>query len=237
MNTDGSLPPDDDERERLAGEYVLGTLEAAERRRVEGQLRTDAGLRAAVARWEGRLQPLAERVAPVEPRANLWSRIERSLRDADADARPQPPSLWQRLALWRGLSALGLAASLVLAVLLVVRPVPTPTYLVVLAAPGDKTPGWVVQTASAQALQLIPLGRETVPSGKTLQFWTKADAWQGPVSLGLVEPGRSLQVPLDHLPPLEANQLFELTLENQGGSPTGRPTGPIQFIGRAVKVL
>ncbi|KTT45328.1 RNA polymerase subunit sigma-70 [Pseudomonas oryzihabitans] len=236
MNTDGTLPTDD-ETERLAGEYVLGTLEAAERRQVERRLLTDASLRAAVARWEARLQPLAERVTPVEPSANLWPRIERSLGETDAKATIRRESLWQRLALWQGLSAAGLAASLVLAVLLLMRPVPTPSYLVVLAAPSDRTPGWVIQTASAHDLQLIPLGRDAVPSGKTLQFWTKADAWQGPVSLGLVQPGRTLQVPLDRLPPLEANQLFELTLEDQGGSPTGRPTGPIQFIGRAVKVL
>ncbi|MEZ0198984.1 RNA polymerase subunit sigma-70, partial [Pseudomonas qingdaonensis] len=39
------------------------------------------------------------------------------------------------------------------------------------------------------------------------------------------------------LPPLEANQLFELTLEKAGGSPTGLPSGPVKFIGRAVKVI
>lgn len=42
---------------------------------------------------------------------------------------------------------------------------------------------------------------------------------------------------LDKLPPLQANQLFELALEPAAGSPIGRPTGPIQLIGRAVKVL
>ncbi len=42
---------------------------------------------------------------------------------------------------------------------------------------------------------------------------------------------------MDRLPPLESNQLFELTLEPPNGSPLDRPTGPIQFIGRAVKVL
>ena len=42
---------------------------------------------------------------------------------------------------------------------------------------------------------------------------------------------------LDMLPPLQPNQLFELTLEPPTGSPIGKPTGPIQFIGRAVKVL
>ncbi|RZL89378.1 MAG: RNA polymerase subunit sigma-70, partial [Variovorax sp.] len=76
-----------------------------------------------------------------------------------------------------------------------------------------------------------------VPAQKSLQFWTKADQWRGPVSLGLVKPGQTLRIPIDQLPPLEANQLFELTLEPENGSPIDRPTGPIQFIGRAVKVL
>jgi anti-sigma-K factor RskA len=31
--------------------------------------------------------------------------------------------------------------------------------------------------------------------------------------------------------------VFDLTLEQAGGSPSGRPTGPVKFIGRAVKVI
>ena len=69
-----------------------------------------------------------------------------------------------------------------------------------------------------------------------MQFWTKADNWTAPVSLGLVRPGEPLRVRLDQLPALQPNQLFEITLEPPAGSPTGRPTGPIQFIGRAVKL-
>ena len=80
-------------------------------------------------------------------------------------------------------------------------------------------------------------GVAEVPADKALEFWTKADGWSGPVSLGLVQPGQPLQIPLDKLPPLQPNQLFELTLEPPTGSPVGKPTGPIQFIGRAVKVL
>ena len=107
----------------------------------------------------------------------------------------------------------------------------------VLVAPQDKVPGWVVQASDARQIQLIPLGMDSVPQDKALQFWTKGEGWQGPVSLGLVKPGQVLEVALDKLPPLEANQLFELTLESRTGSPTGKPTGPIQFIGRAVKVI
>ena len=55
------------------------------------------------------------------------------------------------------------------------------------------------------------------------------------MSLGLIEPGRTINIPLYHLPPLEPDQLFEITLEPYGGSPIGRPTGPVLYIGRAVK--
>jgi anti-sigma-K factor RskA len=108
--------------------------------------------------------------------------------------------------------------------------------VVVLVAPGGQAPGWVVQVTSPRDLSLTPLAKTATPDDKALQFWTKADNWAGPVSLGLVRPGEPLRIRLDNLPALQPNQLFEITLEPPSGSPTGRPTGPIQFIGRAVKL-
>jgi anti-sigma-K factor RskA len=108
---------------------------------------------------------------------------------------------------------------------------------VVLVAPDDKAPGWVVQTSASRQIELIPLGAVEVPADKALQFWTKAEGWSGPVSLGLVTPGQSKKVPVDKLPAMQSNQLFELTLEPRSGSPTGKPTGPIRYIGRAVQVM
>ncbi len=107
----------------------------------------------------------------------------------------------------------------------------------VLVEPQDRTPGWIVQaSATDRQLTLTPLRPVAVPGQKALQFWTKGEGWDKPVSLGLVEPGKSVKLPLDKLPPLQANQLFEITLEPENGSPTGRPTGPILFIGKAAKM-
>jgi anti-sigma-K factor RskA len=125
----------------------------------------------------------------------------------------------------------------VLGFVLLTAPAPTTQYLVVLVAPSSQAPGWVVQASDNRTIELLPLGQDPVPEGMALQFWTKGEQWQAPVSLGLVKPGAANRVPLQSLPPLEPNQLFELTLEKAGGSPTGRPTGPIKFIGRAVKVI
>ncbi|MDH4582411.1 RNA polymerase subunit sigma-70 [Pseudomonas sp. BN415] len=231
-----------DELEELASEYVLGTLSAEQRQEVQRRLAHDDALRSAVDAWERRLLPLTSLAEPCTPSAHLWHRIERSIGELGHHAGPEPtraPSWWTLLPLWRGLAGAGLALSLVLASLLLTRTVPldTPAYLVVLVAPLDKAPGWVVQASSPTEVQLIPLGVVEVPAGKALEFWTKADDWQGPVSLGLVKPGQPLRVSIDQLPPLQPNQLFELTLESATGSPIGKPTGPVQFIGRAVKVL
>jgi len=229
--TPGDSPEALDE---LAGEYVLGTLAAEQRAEVQRRLENEPLLQAAVDQWEQRLLPLTALAEPVPPSALLWKRIERSLGGQAASI-----TWWNRLPLWRGLAGAGLAASLVLGGLLWTRSVAVnpPTYVVVLVAPQDKAPGWVIQASNSQEIQLIPLGAFEVPEDKALEFWTKADGWQGPVSLGLVKPGQTLSVPLDKLPPLQPNQLFELTLEGAKGSPIGKPTGPIQFIGRAVKVI
>lgn len=226
------------ERDELASEYVLGTLSASERASVQQRLPNEPELQAAVDAWERRLLDLTDLAGTQQPSPHLWPRIERIVEQLSRKA-PEPTrtSWWNLLPLWRGLSAVGLAATLILGSILLTQTTPKPSYLVVLVAPQDKAPGWVIQASNSREIQLIPLGVVEVPADKALEFWTKADGWQGPVSLGLVKPGQALKVPLDKLPPLQPNQLFELTLEGASGSPIGKPTGPIQAIGRAVKVL
>ncbi|MHC8366123.1 anti-sigma factor [Pseudomonas sp. ZT5P21] len=229
-----------DQRDELASEYVLGTLSSEQRMEVQQRLHNDAEMRTAVDAWERRLLGLTELAEPRTPSSHLWHRIERSVNAlSQQPAKPvvEQPSWWNLLPLWRGLAGAGLAATLLLGALMLTQTTGKPTYLVVLVAPQDKAPGWVIQASNPREIQLIPLGVAQVPEDKALEFWTKAEGWQGPVSLGLVKPGQTLSIALDKLPPLEPDQLFELTLENPEGSPIGKPTGPIQFIGRAVKVI
>ena len=229
----------DEEDRELAGEYVLGTLPAGERRRVELALPHDPALRAAVREWEQRLLPLTRLAEPVEPSPQLWARLEASLAAAALPARAAATHWWQRLDVWRWLAGAGFAAAAMMIVVLRLQPAvePMPGYMVVLAAPGNMAPGWILQAQGGDALKLVPLGPTAVPPDKALQLWTKADSWKGPVSLGLVQPGQPVEVSLARLPPLQPNQLFEITLEPKSGSPIGRPTGPILYIGRAVRML
>ncbi len=228
--------------QQLAADYVLGTLDASRRADVQQRLPHDPALREAVQFWEQRLQPLTDLVEPVQPSAELWSRIEASVapRRAAVSAAKAPGgwrALWNNLALWRGVAAAGVAAAAFLAAVPMNPGTPRAQYLVVLVAPNNTAPGWVVQTSTGQrTLRLQPLASTEVPEQRSLQFWTKADGWNAPLSLGLVQPGQPLEVPLDQLPPLQPNQLFEITLEPYNGSPTGKPTGPILYIGRSVKL-
>ncbi|MGE0803192.1 MAG: anti-sigma factor [Lautropia sp.] len=242
MNEDDSEDPHgaEDARQMLAGEYVLGTLSSGERLDVERRMLQEPELKAAVENWERRLSPLAEVAPPIEPSSELWGRIAHRIDPSTVD-RPVHVPLWRRwwesLALWRGLSAAAVAAALVLGL----RPALVgeglhPRYVVVLVAPGGVSPGWVVQVRAPGDARLAAIAQAPVPSDRALELWTKADDWQAPISLGLVQPGEPVQLRLDALPVLQANQLFEITLEPPTGSPTGRPTGPIQYIGRAVEL-
>ncbi|MYM65838.1 RNA polymerase subunit sigma-70 [Pseudoduganella sp. FT55W] len=231
--------------QHLAGEYVLGTLSAAARREVAQRLAHEPLLRAEVDAWEQRLLPLTALAPEAAPSERLWPRIAASLTVRPALAGVAGPAAangwrrwWDDLRLWRGLAGGAVAASLVLALLLVLRPTaPEAAYMVVLVAPQDQGAGWVVQTSMNRQLTLTPLRGTVVPDRKALQFWTKAPGWSGPVSLGLVQSNRSLKLALDQLPPVQPDQLFEITLEPATGSPIGKPTGPVLYIGKAVKVM
>lgn len=235
---------DPTERAAAAGEYVLGTLSPEDQARVAAALPTNAALRAEVYDWQDRLLSLSA-LAPAEPPAPaLWQRLDVAL-DALARARPaaaptparQALRFWQSLRLWQGLSAFGLAAAL----LLVLRPLAPPPaegarFVALLQSPDDaRATGWVVEMQAGQRLRLVPVGNAgAAPAGRALQFWTKPQGAAGPTSLGLVRAGQTLDLPVTRLPAVGAQQLFEITLEPEAGSPLNRPTGPVLFIGRTV---
>jgi anti-sigma-K factor RskA len=234
-----------DDRSAAAGEYVLGTLSDAERRDVEQALTHDAALQAEVYAWQDRLLPLAARVPPTSTEPAAWPQLESRLGPQGAVTKATPTTeagndpLWQRLRRWQITGVTAIAASLLLAAVLVLRG-PTAAeerYLAMLQAPADNTTGWLVEITAGKQLRLVPVGASAaLPPGRALQFWTKPEGAAGPTSLGLVEPGRVTTLPVSVLPAVGAQQLFELTLEPATGSPIGRPTGPILFVGRTLRL-
>jgi anti-sigma-K factor RskA len=103
-------------RERLASEYVLGTLGGGARRRFQTWLANDAALRQTVDEWETRLSPMAVSVREVAPPKSVWLGVEKRIgaRAPSAGQAATKPSLWESLSFWRGLGlgASGCAAAL-----------------------------------------------------------------------------------------------------------------------------
>jgi anti-sigma-K factor RskA len=231
---------DRDELWGWAGEYVLGVLTPEQAEAIERQMATNPELQAAVRYWEQRLLGMTALVEPLAPSPDLWSQIERRLPSpalSPATVGPRRPPFWETLVFWRFTTAIGAAATTILAIVTVTKPPNQfPTYAVVLQSPEDKAPGWIVQGDRTGELQVIPLTKPAVDSNRALQLWTKPMQASKPTSLGLLPSDRRVQIPAERLPGLEAGQLFEITLEPATGSPLDRPTGKILFIGRIAAV-
>ena len=224
--------------DRLAAEYVLGTLRGPARRRFESLLPAHPALRAAVARWQGALMPLATTVRPVQPSPRVWRGIEARL-FAQRQAAGTPPAKagwWQSVLTWRAATGLASATALVLGLALTIPPAAQPPVLVVLA-PSDAAAGAALQNArfvasvSADGRGLVLRPIDTVAPGpqRALELW--AVPRQGaPRSLGLVAGQGATQVIRTEL--LRDTAAFAVSVEPAGGSPTGAPTGPIISVGK-----
>jgi anti-sigma-K factor RskA len=218
--------------DRLAAEYVLGTLRGRARSRFETLLVAHPALREAVAQWEQRLSPLASKVQPVEPSPQVWRQVEARL--FGQTGAPAPTSLWQRLALWRGLA--GVASAATLAMFIVASRVPPPQAPIVVVLNANPEAAQALNasfvasvTADGRALVLRPLNDLSLTPDRALELWA-VPAQGAPRSLGLVQGSGATTVLRTQL--LRDTAAFAVSVEPAGGSTTGAPTGPIVSVGK-----
>jgi anti-sigma-K factor RskA len=217
----------------LAGEYVLGVLDAGLMAQVEDDLRTDRELREAVAEWRQRFGELDELAPSIAPQPELWTRIERAIDQPVAAPARRSATLWRSLAFWRGSALAAAAACMVLAIGLVLQMQrPQPVVVAILEA-QDSTPGVIVEAYADGSIRLVPLTDIPVPAGRSLQVWTLWDRAVGPVPLGVMDRARQAVFTVGGQPRPQPQQLYEISLEPAAGSPTGKPTGPILYKGFA----
>lgn len=215
---------DSDLRQKLASEYVLGTLHGRARARFERLLLSDARLRDEVAAWQTKLMPLADAVPSVTPPPRVWRNIRTRIG-------MQAVSRWS-LAFWRNLGLISSAAALMLALYIAIAPprTPTATYVALINDTHAK-PAWVV-SANGSQLTIKSLAPRTLAANQSLQLWLLPTGAK-PVSLGLVPLAGSKTAAL----PIQVSGQFAhapavaISLEPAGGSPTGQPTGPVLYQG------
>ena len=218
-------------RQKLAAEYVLGTLRGGARRRFEGWLHQDADLRNITAEWQQRLAPMAEFAGDVTPPKSVWKGIERRL------GLKRKASAWQfwlneNLAFWRslGMVSTGLAALLLVVVLTKTAEVPAISYVATLT--DDKTQTAMLVTADSRhkALEVRLLSAAPVAANKSLHLWAVPKSGN-PRSLGVLASNRG-SFPLTDKAISADVALLAVTLEPKGGSPDPNgPTGPILYKG------
>ncbi len=219
-----------DDLEAIADDYVLGLLDPAEQAAVEAEANRSAALRQAIGRAQDRFLPLDMTATPLPVPRDLWPRIEFNLASTapSRERGPQPASNDNRLGFWRRSAMAGLAASLLLAIGLgwsLTRTV-EPLVVAVLVNEAGEVQAVVEDFGSERAVVRL-LTDVSLPADRSLQVWTLPSQDMGPVSLGLVDGASSTRLDAPNLPRPKDAQLYEITLEPAGGSPTGRPTGPI----------
>jgi len=220
------MKPDNPELvDRLAAEYVLGTLRGPARRRFERWRANTPHVDQRCRYWEEHLMHVAKGLKPVQPPAYVWPAIRKRLNLSSH----RSPRRWTR--------NLALAASLVLvaglAGLLYWRSLPSvrATAISTIAAKsGDEM--WQVEVFGTTNRLVVHAAKLPArPAGRDYELWALPKNGN-PVSLGVLPTaGTSTRVlTLIQKAALASSSQLAVSIEPPGGSPTGQPTGDIVFV-------
>jgi anti-sigma-K factor RskA len=233
---------EDDDIDGLAAEYVLGSLDAEERKDVAARRMTNVALDHAIKAWEMRLDPLSDGVPGINPPPDVFPRIAERLWAREAIKARKPVFSRQR-ALAAG--ACALAACLALAVVWLRHLPGVPTTLVAQLKPSalwvSLEPGTNVWTPfgfdvsvdlRASTIVVSPVAAG-VSESRDYQLWLIPRDGGPLISLGVIAlPKTTISAWLATYPPDDLpNTTLAVSLEPEGGSRTGIPSGPPVFVG------
>jgi anti-sigma-K factor RskA len=198
--------------DRLAAEFVLGTLRGRARVRF-ARWRTESEMIARLCgAWEQRLNPVAERARPIPPPPSVWPKIQRRLGLA-------PPT---------GLRWVAAAAVVALLAAMLAY---WPTSQALLPPAGQLQWRVEIYTHRARLVVRSP-GLAARPSDHDYELWALPSGGAPPVSLGVLPAQGQAAHALSEgqRRALARAQQVAVSIEPIGGSPTGQPTGPVVFV-------
>ncbi len=229
--------------DKLAAEYVLGTLRGLARKRFERLLAEQATARLHVKEWETRLASLAVAIPEAEPPRRVWRAIESRI-EAERARQPRPgaPARPAGSGFWRGLALFmsGVAALLMVYLGVAPRPAPGPakSYIVVLNSDRMKPVMMAEADAASSEIRVRVLATQAIGSDKSLELWGLPKGGK-PRSYGLIPASGIVRLRFDK--PIEQVlsdiAALAVSLEPQGGSPTGQPTGPVLYTGEVIRPI
>lgn len=234
MNT----PASSDDQDLRCAEYVLGVLTADERREIELALQQEPGIAESLAHWQRRLMPLSEDLAEALPPSHVWERVQSQLGWIPSE---RPSGLWNSLSFWRwaGLTSFVAAGALAIGLAWISLhnaggPPAGAQYLVAtLQRQGGGAWTATVDTGNGQIVMVPPQGL-TIAADRSTQMWMIPPGSK-PISLGVIDTQHPtiVRVAQQQLRILGPQTTLAVSLEPQGGSPTGQPTGPVLAAGPA----
>lgn len=221
----------------LASDYVLGLMPEGEMRLFEELIQRDPDLARHVGGLRDSLLPLDLSAAPRDLSEGFADSTRALLQTDVADGpaapvpsepRPPRPANIARAPFGR---MTGLAAAALVGIAVGfgaggLRPLPEPQVVAVLLD-DQGVPQAVVEDYGNDTATVRFVAQIDVPADRSLQVWTLPTPEIGATSLGVLDRTAPTRLTFDDLPGPMAQQLYEVTLEPAGGSPTGRPTGPI----------
>lgn len=218
-------------RALLAGHYVLGHMSSRVRGRFERLLLSRPDYAREVTAWEERLAPLVQAANPVMPPRRVWRRVMRRIRSETPSMKRGGLRFVRFGAGGLALAGVAAAAFLVVLGLYLSRPALSPApsqYAVISTASG--VPHWVI-TVRGKRMHMRTVGHVNAPQGKSYQLWMLPGKGAKPVSLGLLPASGKASEALSAamLAALKSAHGLAVSIEPEGGSPTGLPTGPVVF--------
>jgi anti-sigma-K factor RskA len=255
-----------DDLQALASEYALGTLDGRERRRAEALLQRDTEFAAMVRDWEQRLGGLTEAIAPVDPPPQLLGQIKQRLGGRGSgtpvialDAMRTKLNRWQGFGTAMAALAAVLAAVLVTSLIrpdvlppilrpkprvveitrILEKPADNPSQLVAVLQKDAASPAFILTVDVARRTMTVRRVAAEEQPGKSYELWLVSKQFAQPRSLGVVGAREfTTGTALAAFPPdTISDATFAISLEPEGGSPTGEPTGPVLWGGKLIDVV
>ena len=118
-------------------------------------------------------------------------------------------------------------------------PVPASAQYVALLQKDAGSPAFILTVdAATKNFTVRKVGAQAEP-GKSYELWIVSDKLQRPRSLGVIGGNEFTARPVlsSFDPDLVSNATYAVTVEPEGGSPTGVATGPIVFTGRLIETV
>jgi len=198
----------------------------------------DATIRA----WEARLSPLAEATPPIAPPGDFLPAIEARIRATAAPpASDGVAALQKRLSRWRAaaVGATGIAAALAIGFVAreATRAVAPKEFVAILQKSAD-SPAFVASiNLDTRELTVRPLAAPP-QAGKSYELWIIEPKLGAPRSLGVIDAAsvtRGARL-AGYDRAIVQDATYAVTVEPEGGSPDGKPSGPPVFVGKLVPV-